>query len=233
MIIKTLILIISLSILTFGQSKEADELLNHIKDKLNQVNDYSVNVEVSVIMDFLKMPKSKAELYFKKPDKFRFHSNNFAILPKAGIDFNPQKILSSDYTADIIGDTLINSSLISIIEIIPDSDSSKFDSAKLFVDKNELLIKQIILNAGEGYSIKTEFNYDGQKQFALPSEIMVSLDFKEPEKENSKKRRSKIPDSFKGEIKILYTDYKVNQGIDDSVFFEEIENSEDKMNDNK
>jgi outer membrane lipoprotein-sorting protein len=219
--------------LTFGQSNEADELLNQIKNKLNLVNDYSANVEVSVNMDFLKMPNSKAELYFKKPDKFKFHSNNFAILPKAGVDFNPQKILSSDFTANIIGDTLINSSLNSIIEIISDSDSSKFNSAKLFVDKNELLIKQIILDASEDSSIKTEFNYGDQKQFALPSEIKVSLDFKEPEKENSKKRRSKIPNSFKGEIKILYTDYKVNQGIDDSVFIDDVKNSEDKINENK
>lgn len=231
--IKALLITISLSIITFGQSNEADDLLNQIKNKLNLVNDYSANVEISVNMDFLKMPKSKAELYFKKPDKFKFHSNNFAILPKAGVDFNPQKILDNDFTAAIVGDTLVDNSLMSIVKIISESDSSKFSSANLFVDRNEMLIKKIILDAGEGSSIVTEFNYDDQKEFALPSEIKVSLDFTETENDNSKKRRSKIPSNFKGDITISYTDYKVNLGIDDSVFIDENENSEEESKENK
>jgi outer membrane lipoprotein-sorting protein len=231
--IKSILILISLSILTFGQSNEADELLNQIKNKLNKVNDYSANVEVSVNMDFLKMPKSKAELYFKKPDKFKFHSNNFAILPKAGVDFNPQKILDNDFAAVIVGDTLVDSSLMSIVKIISESDSSKFNSAKLFIDRTEILIKQMFLDAGEGSSIITEFNYDDQKEFGLPSEIKVSLDFTETENENSKKRRSKIPSNFKGDITIRYTDYKVNQGIDDSVFIDEEENSEEERKEKK
>lgn len=231
--IKILLIFLSLSILTFGQSNEADDLLNQIKNKINLVNDYSANVEVSVNMDFLKMPKSKAELYFKKPDKFKFHSNNFAILPKAGVDFNPQKILDNDFSAVIVGDTLIDNSLMSIVKITSESDSSKFSSANLFVDRNELLIKKIFLDAGEGSSIVTEINYDTQKEFALPSEIKVSLDFNETEKDNPTKRRSKIPSNFKGDITIRYTDYKVNQGIDDSVFIDENENSKVEIKENK
>ncbi len=106
--IKITFLLLFCTIFNFSQSANADDLLIQIKNKLNEVNDYSVNVEVGINMDFLKMPKSKAQLFFKKPDKFKFNSTGFAILPKAGVDFNPQKILEFDHFSEIIGDTLID-----------------------------------------------------------------------------------------------------------------------------
>lgn len=226
--LKITFLFLFCTIFNFSQSVNADELLNQVKEKLNEVNDYSVNVEVGINMDFLKMPKSKAQLFFKKPDKFKFNSTGFAILPKAGVDFNPQKILEFDLTSEIVGDTLIDSKNLKIVQIIPEADTLKFQSATLFIDDIALLIKQIKISAFNGAEITTKFKYDSSLEFALPSELNVNFDFsKMAEDDKPKNRRSKMPSNFKGEISIKYIDYKINLGIDDSIFEEEKEDTSD------
>lgn len=215
-------LLITVSV--FAQENNAEKIITGIKNKINKVENYSAEVQVSVKFDFLKMPKSKAEIFFKKPDKFKLKSQKLAILPKGVIDFNPQKILDKDFTSEIIGDTLVDGKKLSVIKIIPNADSIKFASAKLLVDKNEFLIKQIILSLKENAKIITYFNYSDQKEYALPSEIKINLDFSQAE-EGENNRRRNIPDNFKGDISIIYSNYKINKGIDDSVFAEENDNN--------
>lgn len=223
------ILLFFISGLSFSQTKNADLILNNIKTKLGKVNDYSANVEVSVKMDFLKMPNSKAEIFFKKPDKFKFNSSGFAILPKAGFDFNPQKILEHDITAKIVGDTLFDNKLLKIIEITPNVDSLKFSSAVLFIDDVQDLISQIYISADRGMNITTKFKYGEQYNYALPSEINVNFDLSNSvEDDTVKKGRTKIPNNFKGDINIKYSNYKINLGIDDSVFLDEEKITETK-----
>ena len=211
-------LLITVSV--FAQENNAEKIITGIKNKINKVENYSAEVQVSVKFDFLKMPKSKAEIFFKKPDKFKLKSQKLAILPKGVIDFNPQKILDKDFISEIIGDTLVDGKKLSVIKIIPNADSIKFASAKLLVDKNEFLIKQIILSLKENAKIITYFNYSDQKEYALPSEIKINLDFSQAE-EGENNRRRNIPDNFKGDISIIYSNYKINKGIDDSVFTDE------------
>lgn len=220
------ILLFFVSVLSFSQTGKTELILNNVKAKLGKVDDYSANVEVSVKMDFLKMPKSKAEIFFKKPDKFKFNSSGFAILPKAGFDFNPQKILENDITAKIVGDTLLNNKLVKIIEITPNADSLKFSSAILFIDNHEDLINQIFITAENGINITTKFKYGEQSNYALPSEINVNFDLSNAEEDNTtRKGRTKIPQNFNGDINIKYSNYKINLGIDDSVFIDEDKNT--------
>ncbi|MBK7104565.1 MAG: hypothetical protein IPH62_04715 [Ignavibacteriae bacterium] len=210
------------TITNFAQDKNAEKIISAIKSKIDKVDNYSADVEISVKFDFLKMPKSKAEIFFKKPDKFKLKSEKLAILPKGVIDFNPQKIIDKNFTSEIIGDTLIDNKKLSVIKIIPNADSIKFNAAKLLVDKNEFLIKQIILSLDGNAKIITYFNYNDQKEFALPSQIKINLDFSQV-KESENKRRRNIPENFKGDITINYNNYKVNKGIEDSVFVDEKE----------
>lgn len=215
-------ILILFTITNFAQDKNAEKIISAIKNKIDKVDNYSAEVEISVKFDFLKMPISKAEIFFKKPDKFKLHSEKLAILPKGVIDFNPQKIIDKDFTSEFISDTLVDNKKLSIIIIIPNADSIKFNAAKLLIDKNESLINQIILSLDGHAKIITYFNYNDQKEFALPSQIKINLDFSQVEESENKRRRN-IPENFKGDITINYNNYKVNKGIDDSVFVDEKE----------
>lgn len=223
------IFIYILFVVSLIAQNDIENVLTQIKAKLDKVNDYSAQINIAVNMDFLKMPKSKAQIFFKKPNKFRMKSSSFAILPKAGIDFNPQKILDYNFNEEFIGDTLIDDKKVSLYKIIPNSDTLKFDSAILAIDLQEVLIKQITLLSNKNASIVTKFKYDKYKEFAMPSELKVLFDFSDVEPDNKKKRRSRIPKEFKGEITITYSKYEINKGINDSIFIEEdVKNNEKK-----
>lgn len=226
---KLILLIIFSSSLYFAQSKDIDAIFKQIKTKLNKVDDYSAEINISVKMDFLKMPKSKAEIFFKKPDKFKLKSSSFAILPKTGIDFNPQRILDYDFSSEFIGDTLEDDSKLSLYKIVPVNDTLKFQSAVLAIDQSELLIKKIILSAKNNAKVLTKFEYDAYKEFALPSKMEVTFDFSKVEEEPNQKRRNRnIPKDFSGKITITYNEYIINQGVDDIIFLDEEENKKNE-----
>lgn len=220
-------IILLLSRFTVYAQEEAEPILNQIKQKLNSIEDYSVDVEVSVNMDFLKMPKSKAKLYYKKPDKFKFHSNSFAILPKAGIDFNPQKILNKEYKAEILKDTVLDEPHFSLIQLVPSSDSAAFIKANLLVDTQELLLLELNLFSESGSNVSTKFDYGEQKEFSLPSSLNIEFNFAENEDEKPNRRR-RIPQNFKGKLKIEYFNYIINEGIEDSIFVDKKDNQNEE-----
>jgi hypothetical protein len=62
--------------------------------EFEKIDDYQVDVRIKVDVDFLKMPEREATIYYKKPDKFHIDSENFAMLPKSGLNFSPLGFLN-------------------------------------------------------------------------------------------------------------------------------------------
>ena len=81
---------------TNAQVKDAEQILNEVKDKFNKIKDYEVDVSIFVDVDFLKVPESNAKIYFKQPDLVKLDSEGFALLPKEGVNFSPIKLLNQD-----------------------------------------------------------------------------------------------------------------------------------------
>ena len=46
-------------------------LINKVKAKLDQVNDYTAEGVLKTDVTFIKAPAGKVKVYFKKPDKFK------------------------------------------------------------------------------------------------------------------------------------------------------------------
>ena len=61
------------------------------------------------------------------------------------------------------------------------------------------------------------WNHENPVKFG---ELDIVFNYSE-EKNTQEKRRRRIPENFNGKLSIKYTDYKVNEGIDDSVFVDE------------
>ena len=50
-----------------AQSKNPDEIINEVITNFDKVKDYQVDVNIKVDVEFLKVPDSKAKIYFKQP----------------------------------------------------------------------------------------------------------------------------------------------------------------------
>jgi hypothetical protein len=226
---KIIFLIITIFFAASAQSKNPDEILNKVKENFARINDYSVNISVKVDVSFLKVPQTNAIIYFKKPDKIKLYSKDFALLPKEGLDFSPLGILKRKYTAIFDKDTLINNRKVSVIKVIPLSDESNVILTTLWIDQE----KNIILKAESATKVNgtflMEFNYDNSPDgFPLPSSMIFSFNssgISMPEfsgdnsqensssNENKKEKKTEV-----GKVYVNYYNYKVNKGLPDSIF---------------
>ena len=121
----------------FPQSKDPDLILKRVVESFNKVKDYEVEVQVKVDVDFIKVPDTKAKIYFKQPDKINFESDGFAMLPKEGINFSPMSFLKKDYTALYQkGRLYIDGHPVSVIKIIPSAEQSDIVLTTLWVDQS-------------------------------------------------------------------------------------------------
>ena len=122
---KRTILISILLVLTLNlyraNTQELDpiDILKTVVAKQNQINDYQVNIEIELDVDFVNMPVKHAMIYCKQPERIKFKSDEFIMLPKRGTNFTLWKIIKEDFTAIFSGYDYLNQHQHCIIKVIP------------------------------------------------------------------------------------------------------------------
>ena len=86
-------MILFAAIILYVQQQNPDEILNNVKSKLESFDDYQVDLNITVDMEFLRIPDVSSKVYFKQPDKIKLESNDFAVLPKEGVNFSTAQLL--------------------------------------------------------------------------------------------------------------------------------------------
>jgi outer membrane lipoprotein-sorting protein len=225
---KVFFVILCLSITNlFAQSKDAAKILDAIKQKFAKINDYQVDVNIKVDVNFIKMPDRKAKLYFKQPDKTKFQAEGFALLPKQGFSFSPVQLLKDDYSAIYVRSEVIDGKKVDVIKIIPDSDTSDIVLSTLWVDQSINAMRKVETIGKKSGNITIDFKYDSNN-YSLPAEVKFTFNLGEgpilPEPDNDKNNPAAMKHMGRGPIKgsaiLTYTNYKINQGIPDSFFTE-------------
>jgi len=224
---KKLLFLLLIPVVVFCQTKDPYEILNKVKQNFERVKDYQVEALIKVNMEFLKVPDMKAVIYFKQPDKVKMDSKEFAMLPKQAFNFSPTALLDNKYNAIYVGQDKINGQEESIIKVIPNSDSSRVILSTLWIDTDKNLVRKIVSTVRRGGDTQIQLSYNNNSKYPLPEKITFSFevpklqylqDPREKKLETEKKNEPKQTD--KGTVTITYTDYKVNQGLPDSIFQE-------------
>jgi len=220
------ILLIILTSALFSQTKNADEILSKIKDKFEIIEDYEVNINIIVDMEFLRIPNVSAKVYFKQPDKMKMDSKDFAVLPKEAISFSPVKFLKGNISSIYVKSDTLDNTEIDIIKIIPLDDSSNIILSSLWVDVENTNILKIETTTKNKGTFTADFYYGEMIEHGLPSKMIFNFNIAEPklpemlkmETGDIKKPLGKISKNLAGNIEIRYSNYKINQGIEDSFF---------------
>lgn len=229
--IKVLFLIMISGLIIFPQKKDPADILNKVISNFKKVQDYQVDVNIIVDVEFLKVPESNARIYFKQPDKISLKSDGFAMLPRKGFDFSPSTLLKGDYTAIYERDDKLNEYNNAVIKVIPLGNSDDVILSTLWVDEEKSIIRKIESTTKMNGTFTIELQYDEKIKYALPSEMVFVFNIDKMNlpstmigESETKKKRNKIPgDSLtKGRVKVSYSNYIVNEGIPDNVFTEEI-----------
>lgn len=212
----------------FSQQKIADELINSVITNFNRVKDYEVDIDIKVDVEFLKVPESKAKIYFKQPDKIRLKSDGFALLPKEGLDFSPAALTKKDYTAIYEQDVILNGIKTSVVKVIPVGEQSNIILSTLWIDPINKVIRKVESTTKTNGTFTIELFYNETMKYPLPDKMIFSFNIDKlnlpkafSNDGNLPKKRKRVPDApTKGNVIVEYSDYKVNVGIPDSVFEE-------------
>ena len=227
--LKTLLLLLSVHCALFGRAQDMTELVNKVKAKLAQVNDYTADGILKTDVAFIKAPVSKIKMYYKKPNRFRLKKDNgISVLPKGGISINMSNVVSvSDFVALSAGETVVDGVQTKIVKILPADENSDIVLSTLYIDEPNLLIRKAVTTTRENGTYELTMTYGKYAGYGLPDKILFSFnakDYKLPKGITMDFSEGTQPSDLdklknkKGKVEITYSSYIINKGVDDAVF---------------
>lgn len=223
-------LVFFISCLCFvSAAQDMTELINKVKAKLDQVNDYVAKGTLKTDVTFIKAPAGKITVYFKKPDKFKLKKDGgISILPKGGVSVNLNSIITSNsYVALAAGEAIIDGVKTKIIKLLPTDETSEIILSTFYIDETNLLIRKAVTTTKENGTYEISMSYGKYANYALPDKVIFSFntkDYKLPKGITLEFEGNEKPSDLdklknkKGKVEITYSSYTINQGVDDSVF---------------
>jgi len=217
-------LIISVNLI--AQQRDANKLLNSIKQKFEKVKDYQADISIKVDISFLKVPESKATVYFKQPDKVKIDSKGFAMLPKQSVNFSPADLLNGDFNAFYVKSETVDNHELEVIKIIPNNDSLDIILSTLWIDEALSLIRKVETTGKRTGTTTIDLEYENPA-YSLPSKVKFSFNLgninmpeqlqqkQDSDEQQHQRRRGQ---SLSGTVILSYSNYKINKGIPDSFF---------------
>lgn len=227
---KKILLFIMIAVAVSAQTKDPNKLLKMVKDKFEKVKDYEVDANIHLDINFIKMPDTKAKIFFKQPDKVKLQSEGFAMLPKQGINFSPAQLLKGNFNSLYVRSETFDNHKVDIIKVIPKSDTSEVILSTLWIDAAQYVIRKVETTTKKAGTLLIGLEYTDENH-GLPSQVKFSFnlgDLQMPaempdaagqKKEETRGRRGDRG-PVKGNVTITYSNYKIDKGIPDSFFLE-------------
>tara|TARA_Y100000994_G_scaffold160689_1_gene131889 strand:- start:775 stop:1473 length:699 start_codon:yes stop_codon:yes gene_type:complete len=220
----------------------AKVIIEKTESQYRSIKDYQVKMTISMKIPAFRMPKKKYTVFFKQPDKIEIKSKGFGLLPRTGMFTSPSE--NFDNLTDVVIDknsiNLKENRVILSGNLIVDSLAIKMpnDYAKVTfkptvdvtIDTSQWVITGVVtkIDTIKIMQINNEYGFVDGDHF-LPVRSTVEYFVKDARISKWLKKdigsfignqqKTDIQDDMvKGKITVLYNKYKVNRGIDESVF---------------
>lgn len=212
----------------FAQSKDGQEIIDKVKKKFGEVKDYQVDVKIIVDVNFLKVPPTEAKIFFKQPDKVKIKSQGFAMLPKEGLNFTPQSLFQKAYTSFYERDEVVGGVNCAVVKVIPLGEVNEVILSTIWIDKQKYVIRKVESTTKMNGTFLIDLDYTPEEKHPLPAQMIFSFDVSKmniphqgmggeehSDADEPKKKKTKLD---KGTVNVTYSNYKINTGLDDSIF---------------
>jgi hypothetical protein len=211
----------------FAQTPE--ELIQQVRTKLEQVNDYQAKGKMKTNVIFIKAPIANIKVYYKKPGKLKIvNEKGISFIPKGSVNINLSNIFVNTVGFDIIDAGTENGSGLRIIKLLPKDDNADIVLSTLYIDESKLLIKKSKTTTKENGTYELEMTYGKYAAYGLADKAIFSFntkDYKLPkgvtfdyDDGNKKNEPANQLKNKKGKVEITYSEYTINKGVPDSVF---------------
>ena len=226
-----LVLCSVVALATFNSySQSAEELLEKVRVKLSQVQDYEARGKMKTNVVFIKAPVATVKVYFKKPNKVRIiNESGISFIPKGSVNINLSNLFINGITSfDIIDLGKEASSGWRVIKMLPKDEDSDIVLSTLYIDESQSLIRKSKTTTKENGTYELEMSYGKYSGFGLADKVIFTFntkDYKLPKgvtfDYDDGKKKSRDDDKLKnkkGKVEIVYSSYVINKGLPDSVF---------------
>lgn len=212
--------------ITFAQSKNPDLILKNVKQEFNTVKDYVADIKIKVDVKVLKIPETKAKIYFKQPDKMHIESKGFAMIPRRGLDFSPTSLLKDKYSAFYQKEDFVDGIKTAVVKVVPLEDNSSVILSTLWIDQGRNVIRKIESTTKTNGTFIINLSYNSNNKYPLPDSLIFQFDMsradlvpKQFDDRTEKGNNNKKPlTNMVGKVLITYSNYVINKGIPDSIF---------------
>tara|TARA_B100000427_G_C15397107_1_gene545986 strand:- start:155 stop:901 length:747 start_codon:yes stop_codon:yes gene_type:complete len=224
--------------------RDYSQIINLTEEKYRSINDYEVDLEISVKIPAFRMPKKKYKVFFKQPNKVKLKTKGFGLLPKTGIFTSPlenfdnlknMRIMAQNPNAKkdniiIHGDLIVDS-----LALDMPNEYAKLTfkpTVEVSIDTNNWVITNVTTKIDTLKLIEINNKYELIKNtYFMPIESKVEYYVKDARLTKwinrdlnvvmgSEKNFEFNNDIVKGFIQVQYFNYRINKGIDDKIFKE-------------
>jgi len=225
---KTVLIMISVFWVNLVCAQTPEELLNKIKTKLEQVNDYTAKGKLKTNVVFIKAPIASVKVYYKKPDKMKIvNEKGISFIPKGSVNINLAKFLTGAGKFEIVDAGKDATSGFRILKLLPSDENSDIVLSTLYIDEKNELVRKAKNTTRDNGTYELELSYNKYASYGLPDKVIFSFntkDYKLPKgvtfdyDDGSEKKADDPMKNKKGKVEITYTEYLINKGVDDAIF---------------
>jgi len=223
-------------------NENPEYIIKKTDDQFREINNYQVDMVISIAIPAFRMPKKKYKVYFKQPDKIKVKSRGFGLLPKTGMFTSPienfsnlsnirfSKNFSRTNPNEImlVGDLVLDSLA---LDVPNEYARLTFKpSVDVKVDTQNWVITQVLTKIDTVKIMEINNFYDFvDDSFYMP--VRSTVEYYVKDARLSKWINKDIgtimgnnhnmnieSDMVRGLISVSYAKYRVNQGIKDSIF---------------
>ena len=223
-------------------NKNPEYIIKKTDDQFREINNYQVDMVISIAIPAFRMPKKKYKVYFKQPDKVKVKSRGFGLLPKTGMFTSPLENFSNlsniRFSKDLsrtnpneimlVGDLVLDSLALDVPNEYARLTFKPTVDVK--VDTQNWVITQVLTKIDTVKIMEINNFYDVvDDSFYMP--IRSTVEYYVKDARLSKWINKDIgtimgnnhnmnieSDMVKGLISVNYAKYRVNRGIKDSIF---------------
>lgn len=199
------------------QSQSAAEIVKKSYNQFKKLSSYSNDVNFIFDIPSVNIKNLAGKVYYKSPDKYRVKVDGIAFVPNE----NPMKIYSylgdnTKYNCLLNSTETVNGQKCHVINIIPNGEAD-FILGKLWISQSNYCPYKVELTTRRG-TVKMENFFKTMSNYGLPDKVVFYLEnFKAPKgKGLGPKKEDK--DEKTGTITMIYSNYKINLPIADSIF---------------
>lgn len=201
-------------------------LLQKVRARLDQVNDYQATGIMKTNVSFLKVPEARVTVYFKRPDKLKIHNDKgISLVPKGAVTVSLNNLLKGAYTTLDAGTDTAGGHKVRVIKLLPQDENADLVLSTLYIDDALLLILKARTTTRENGTYEVEMTYGRYTSYALPDKVVFTFntkDYRLPkgltfDYDDGKKEHAPSGPT-KGKVELTYQSYTINKGLPDTVF---------------